>query len=536
MMHNLQSAETQSTVRDVTIRLLRSLGLTTIFGNPGSTELPLFRNWPADFRYILGLQEASVVGMADGYAQATRNAAFVNLHSAVGVGHALGNLFTAYRNQTPLVITAGQQARAMLLDEPYLWAMQATEFPKPYVKWSCEPARAQDVPAALARAYYLAMQKPCGPTFVSVPVDDWDAEAEPLAVRQVSFEFAPDPQALQQIADALNHSQRPALIVGASVDRDGAWDEALELAERTRAAVWASPMSGRCSFPEDHPLFAGFLPPVRNLLAAKLAGYDVVVVLGAPIFTYHVYSEGPFVPAGVQLFQIIDDPEAAAWAPVGSSLLSTMRLGLSRLLALIETSDRPAPAPLVRPPLPERLDPIPGSFVLHTIAQVMPDDAIIVEEAPSHRNELHDYLPIRHSNGFYTGASGGLGYSLPAAVGISLADPSHRIIGLLGDGSSMYSVQGLWTAAQHRLPITFVIFNNQGYAALKSFSRMFNTTEFTGVELPAIDICAIARGYGCEALRIEKACDLAPALTRSFASSGPVVIDVIVDRAETILY
>jgi len=320
------------------------------------------------------------------------------------------------------------------------------------------------------------------------------------------------------------------------VDRDGAWDEAVELAERTRAAVWASPMSGRCSFPEDHALFAGFLPPVRRLLAAKLANYDVVVVLGAPIFTYHVQSDGPFVPASVQLFQMIDDPEAAAWAPVGSSLLSTLRLGLTRLLELVEPSARPAPAPLVRPPLPEQVEPIPPAFVLHTIVQVMPANAVMVEEAPSHRNDLHDYLPICHSNGFYTGASGGLGYSLPAAIGIALADPTRRIIGLLGDGSSMYSVQGLWTAVQHRLPITFVILNNQEYAALKSFSRMFNTTEFPGVDLPGIDICAIARGYGCETRRIDRASDLALALTRSFSSSGPVVIDVIVDRAEIVLY
>ncbi len=250
----------------------------------------------------------------------------------------------------------------------------------------------------------------------------------------------------------MNASQRPALIVGASVDRDGAWNEVLALAERTRAAVWASPMSGRGSFPEDHPLFAGFLSPVRRLLAAKLANYDVVVVLGAPVFTYHVPSDGPFVPQGVQLFQIIDDPAAASWSPVGSSLLATLRLSLAHLLELVESSPRPDPMPLVRPALPEQLEPIPPAFVLRTIAQLMPADAVIVEEAPCHRNDLHDYLPIRHSNEFYTGASGGLGYSLPAAVGIVLADPTHRVICLLGDGSSMYSVQGLWTAVQYRLP------------------------------------------------------------------------------------
>src|SRR6186713_2094329 len=162
------------TVREAVLQLLRAFGMTTIFGNPGSTELPLFRDFPQDFRYVLGLQEAVVVGMADGYAQATRNAAFVNLHSAAGVGHAMGNIFTAFRNRTPLVITAGQQARSILPYEPFLFADEPAELPKPYVKWSCEPARAEDVPAAIARAYYMAMQAPCGPTFVSVPVDDWD--------------------------------------------------------------------------------------------------------------------------------------------------------------------------------------------------------------------------------------------------------------------------------------------------------------------------------------------------------------------------
>ena len=163
----------QPTVREAVLQLLRGLGITTIFGNPGSTELPLFLDFPVDFRYVLGLQESVVVGMADGYAQATGNAAFVNLHSAAGVGHAMGNIFTAHKNRTPMVITAGQQARSILPFEPFLFSAQATELPKPYVKWSCEPARAEDVPLAIARAYYVAMQEPKGPVLVSIPADDW---------------------------------------------------------------------------------------------------------------------------------------------------------------------------------------------------------------------------------------------------------------------------------------------------------------------------------------------------------------------------
>src|SRR5437762_332573 len=191
------------TVREAVFGLLRDVGLTTIFGNPGSTELPMFRDFPADFRYVLGLQESVVVAMADGFAQARGTAAFVNLHSAIGVGHAVGSLFTAYKNQTPLVITAGQQARSILPFEPFLYSAQATELPKPYVKWSCEPARAEDVPAAIARAYYTAMQTPRGPTLVSVPVDDWDRPCMPVEPRFISKIVRGDPALLEEFAGQL---------------------------------------------------------------------------------------------------------------------------------------------------------------------------------------------------------------------------------------------------------------------------------------------------------------------------------------------
>ncbi|MET0291718.1 MAG: thiamine pyrophosphate-binding protein, partial [Steroidobacteraceae bacterium] len=267
---------TTTTVRDETFRLLRELGITTVFGNPGSTELLMFRGFPDDFRYVLGLQESVVVGMADGYAQGMRNAAFVNLHSAVGVGHAMGNLFTAYRNRTPLVITAGQQSRSLMLMEPFLYAAQATELPKPYVKWSCEPACPQDVPAAIARAYYIAMQPPCGPAFVSVPIDDWDQPARVTPTRKVSRRVRGSQGELADLARALGSSSRPVFIVGGAVDRDGAWDDVVQLAERHGALVWASPLIGRCSFPENHPLFAGHLPAFREDISRRLAGHDLL--------------------------------------------------------------------------------------------------------------------------------------------------------------------------------------------------------------------------------------------------------------------
>jgi benzoylformate decarboxylase len=180
-------------VREAVFGLLRAFGMTTVFGNPGSTELRMFRDWPQDFRYVLGLQESVAVAMADGYAQARRAPALVNLHSAGGVGHALGSVFTAWRNQSPLVIIAGQQTRAMLPTDPFLGARHAPEFPRPYVKWSIEPARAEDVPAAVAQAIYTAMQRPCGPVFVSVPEDDWDALTSRSSRARCTWSSRPTP-------------------------------------------------------------------------------------------------------------------------------------------------------------------------------------------------------------------------------------------------------------------------------------------------------------------------------------------------------
>ena len=526
----------QSTVRSAVFDLLRAFGMTTIFGNPGSTELRMFRTWPEDFRYVLGLQESVVVAMADAYAQVKRNPVLVNLHSAGGVGHALGSVFTAWRNQTPLVIVAGQQTRAMLPTDPFLCARSATEFPRPYVKWSVEPARGEDVPHAVAQAIYTSMQKPCGPVFVSVPEDDWDLRSDPVEPRQVNVQFAPDPGALDRLADALNSSRAPALVVGAAVDQDGAWPLAVQLAERLNAAVWESPMSGRRSFPEDHPLFAGFLPPLRQPLADRLAGHDVVLVVGAPVFTYHVHTEGLFIPRGTKLFHLTDDAEQLARAPIGTGILSSVQLGLEQLLAQISQVQRVAPTPRQRPPAPAARDPIGSELAMHTIRSTMPADAVVVEEAPSHRNALHDYLTIRTSGGFYACASGGLGFGLPAAVGVALADASRKVVAVLGDGSSLYTIQGLWTAAQHSLPIAFVILNNSGYAAIKSLAARMGVAHMPGSDVTGVDFVDVARGFGCRASRVEHAADLGPALAQSFASNEPWLVDVRMSGSVDKLY
>src|SRR5437764_1294155 len=327
-------------VKQATLDLLREFGIRKVFGNPGSTELPFLSDWPDDIDYVLGLQEASVVGMADGYAQATRNAGFVNLPSAAGLGNALGNVYTAHRNQTPLVITAGQQARSILPLQPFLYSERASEFPRPYVKFSVEPARAEDVPAAIARAYYVAMQPPCGPTFVSVPIDDWARPTRPVEARTVSRELGPDADAMQALVAAVSESKRPALVVGPGVDRAEAVDLMVKVAEKARAAVWVSPFSARCSFPEAHPQFAGFLHASPGQLSEALRDNDLVVVIGAPVFTFHVEGHASIFDGATTIFQITDDPTAAAVTPSGTSIIATMKPALSTLLELLPETTR----------------------------------------------------------------------------------------------------------------------------------------------------------------------------------------------------
>jgi benzoylformate decarboxylase len=531
-----KSSSATVSVKQATLDLLRGFGIKKVFGNPGSTELPFLSDWPDDIDYVLGLQEATVIGMADGYAQATRNAAFVNLHAAAGVGHALGNIFTAYRNQTPMVITAGQQARSILPLQAFLYAERASEFPRPYVKFSVEPARAEDVPAAIARAYYTAMQPPCGPTFVSVPIDDWTHQTQPIEARNVSREIFPDPSAIDALVTALAVSKTPALVIGPGVDHAQAVDLAVRIAERAKAAVWVSPFSSRCSFPERHPQFAGFLHASPAQLSDALSGHDLVVVIGAPVFTFHVEGHAAIFENGTTLFQITDDATSAAVAPVGNSIVASIKPALTLLLDKMPETRRAVPKGRTLAQPPKASDPIAAEFLMHVLSTTMPEGAALVEEAPSHRPLMHKFLPMRGQDSFYTMSSGGLGWSLPASVGLALGQPQRRTVCLIGDGSMMYSIQALWTAAQRKLPLTVVVINNSGYGAMRSFSQVMQVRKVPGLELPDIDFVKIAQGLGCDAVRVERAADLTAALTRGFQHYGVSLVEVVVDSAVPILY
>lgn len=523
------------TVRDTTYTLLRRLGLTTIFGNPGSTEEPFLKDFPADFQYVLALQEASAVGLADGYAQGTGRPALVNLHTAPGVGNAMGNLIAAARNKTPLIITAGQQTRHMLLMEAFLSNVRATELPLPHVKWSYEPVRAQDVPAAFMRAYAEALQPPAGPVFLSLPLDDWEQEAEGEAVlRTVSTRTAPDPERLGLVAQAIRDSRRPALVLGAGVDRSGGWAAGVALAERLGCPVYAAPIAERLGFPTTHPQYRGPLPFAIGPVRAALAPHDLVLVVGAEVFRYYPYVPGEYLPAGTHLWQLTDDPAEAARAPVGDSLIGDAKLILEELGALLhdfqpswERATRP-PAP---PAAPEPAGPVMTAQQLFAaVAQVRPADPIVVQEVPSSIPALMRHLKFDAPASYYSMASGGLGFGLPAAVGLALAERrsgrGRPVLACIGDGSLHYSVQALYTAAQLRLKVVVLVPRNDEYTILKMFARQEGTPGVPGLDLPGLDAVLIAQGYGVRALRASTPEEVQATLQDALTRDGPTLIEV----------
>ena len=531
-----------TTVRDATYDLLRAYGLTTIFGNVGSTEETFLENFPADFRYVLGLQEASVVAMADGFAQATRRPALVNLHTGVGLGNAMGNLLTAFQNKTPLIVTAGQQTREMLLLEPWLTNVEATTLPHPCVKWAYEPARAQDVPAAFMRAIATALQPPAGPVFLSLPLDDWDKPCQgPVVVRTVSTRVAPDPVRLREFADVIRHASAPVLIYGAGIARGNGWNEAVALAEALNAAVWAAPASERAPFPEDHPLYCGGLPFAIGPLSNKLEGHDVALVIGAPVFRYYPYVPGRYLPSGLRLLHISDDPAETGRAPVGDSLISDAVLSLAALRDLLadHTPTNPKPRQCLEHRMAPHPAPVPNGSrdgrpsaaqVFAALNEIRPAHAVLVEESPSNLAELHKAWPITEPDTFYTFSSGGLGWNLPASVGIALAERDTRrnrpVITIIGDGSFNYSLQSIWSAAQLQLPLLIVIMRNEEYAILKSFAVLEQAPGVPGLDLPGMDFVSIAKGYGCDAARVADLDALKAAAAKAWTKDVPTVLEV----------
>ena len=522
-----------ATVREATYDLLRRHGMTTMFGNPGSTELPMLADFPDDFRYVLGLQEAVVVGMADGFAQASGGPAFVNLHTAPGMGNAMGAIFNAQANHSPLVITAGQQARSLMTLQANLTNRDATRMPHPLVKLSYEPPRAEDVPHAIARAVHAATLPPKGPSFVSIPMDDWTADVDEDAARHaiersVGGRAAADPEAVRDLARKLEQAKTPVMIAGPDIDASGAWDVAIALAERQRLPVWASPApgGGRIGFPERHQNFRGILPPAIGPVSETLAPNDFILVVGASVFAYYPNIPGALLPEGAALTAITSDPDEAGRAPMGDAIVADVKLTLEALLAEVGESGRDAPEATWPPPDPEETDPVQPGAAVQALADVWPEDGIAVVEAPSATLAVRNRLKLSKPGSWFFGAGGGLGFGLAAAVGVQMAQPGRPVVCVIGEGSVQYAVQAFWTAAAYDVPITVLVLRNEEYGILKWFAGLEEVEGAPGLDLPKLDCSALASAYGVNARRTAGVDDTREALREAIASDRPELIEV----------
>ncbi|WP_219500646.1 thiamine pyrophosphate-dependent enzyme [Nonomuraea ceibae] len=489
-----------TTVRDATFEVLRRTGLTTIFCNPGSTEVSLLTGLPDDLTFTLALHEGSVVGMATGWAIGHDAPALAVLHTTAGLGNAVGAIATARVNRVPLVILVGQQDRRHLALEPFL-AGRLAGLAGDYPVHVDQPVRAQDVPGAVAAACHRAVTYR-GPALVVVPMDDWAAPYEgetPAApARLVRAEAAGD---VGPLAAMLAGARSPAIVAGAGVR---AWEPLVALAERLGCPVWQESFGARAGFPQDHPQYAGVLPADRPRLRAALAGHDVVLAVGAPVFRQYPYAPGPLVEPGTLVALVTDDPEEAHRSPADLACLAAPAAACAALLGLVPA--RPVTA--VPRPRAEALGPPPGgrplrpAHVLAELAARLPRDVVLVEETPSSRPDLHRLMPARNPLGFVSAAMGGLGFALPAAVGLRMALPDRPVVAVAGDGSALYGVQALWSAAHYRVGALFVVLANGRYAIMDRLADK----QGGKAPWPAFDevnVSGLARALGCEARRID---------------------------------
>ena len=523
-----------TTVRDATFRLLERHGMKTVFGNPGSNELPFLAGLPDGFRYVLGLHEGVVLGMADGYAQASGRPAFVSLHAASGTGNAMGALTNAAISRTPLVISAGQQVRSTVGMDAMLANGDATLLTRPLTVSSIEPLTPLDVPRAFSQAIHDAVTARRGPSYLSVPYDDWDQPAgtctELLLARTVTSAGHLGADTVDRLAADLRGARRPAFVLGSDLDGPVPMDSLVALAEHLDAAVWAAPSLYRLPFPNRHRLFRGVLPAGIASISTALRGHDLVVVLGAPVFRYHQHEPGPYLAEGTRLVQITDDPAAAARAPFGEALIAELAAAVRDLASALGAPTTPAaegardryvPSPPPQPGTNGRLSP---DEVFAALRDTQPQDTAYVVESTSTKAAFREQMDLRHPGSYYFPASGGLGFGLPAAVGVALAHPERRVVAVVGDGSANYGITALWTAAQLRLPLTFVILRNGTYGALRWFADLLNTPDVPGLDVPGIDFVSIAAGYGVPATHVADLTALRKAL--SCAPDGPRLLEV----------
>ena len=547
-------------VAAVLMEILRSAGVRYLFGNPGTTELPFLDALPdSGLEYVLGLQEATAVAAADGYAQAAGRVGVVNVHVAPGLANGLSILHNAARAKTPLVVTAGQQDTRFLMDAPIL-AADLVRMAEPFTKWSYELRRADEAPAALRRALKVALTPPTGPVFLALPmdllrgvVDDAGGGPPEIATRS-----RPEPAAVAHAAELLARARAPLVIAGDGVARSGALAPLVALAELLGARVHGEPVYRRTNFPGDHPLWRGGLFPSPAAVGKALAESDSVLIVGANVFTWFLHTEGAPFRRELSVVQVDDDPwEIGRSYPVSLGIVADPRETLVELTKALATTLTDAARTAARAraetigrgraesvarvraaaEAESQRTPIGQAYLMHALASLLPRDAVVVDESATSLPFVLRSMPFATPASFFGSKTGTLGWGMGAAIGVQLALPGRKVVATIGDGSVMYAPQALWTAARYRLPITYIVPNNTSYAILKSGMLSLDLPSakrgiFPGMDLidPEIDYVGLAKALGVRAERVEKPGELREVLAECLASAGPSLVDVAIDR------
>jgi benzoylformate decarboxylase len=550
------------TGRHAFLEVLHQEGVEYIFGNPGTTELPLMDALVdrPDLKYILALQEAAAVGMADGYAQASGKVGVLNLHVSPGLGNALGVLYDSWRMKTPLLVTAGQQDQRYQLSEPVLWS-ELIPLMRMYAKWTWEPRHIKDLVTATRRALKVAMTPPTGMVFLSLPMDVLygEGETELWTTPSTPTRLRADRAALEQAATLFLQAKNPLIVVGDDVAASDALAEAATVAELLGARVFTDTFPGRTDFPSDHPLYQGILVRSQPAVRAILEQVDLMFALGAEVFPFSLPSAVEPVPAHLTIVHMHSDPwEVGKNYPAKVGIIGDLKASLPELAQILrekqtsgqrqEARKRMENAAQAKQTAYESLkslagevanrSPIPAAVLMQTIADTVPAETIIVDESITSGATLRDFLVRKTADSFYGMRGGGLGWGLPASIGVKLAKPERPVLGIIGDGSTLYVNQALWTAAHYRIPVIWLICNNAQYMILKRRLHAYGgaaakAETYIGLDMrdPEVDFLALARAMGVHGVRADTPDAVSKALREAISRRGPTLIDVPIERS-----
>lgn len=545
------------TGRSAFLALLKDEGVTHLFGNPGTTELPVMdalKDHP-DMNYVLGLQEALVVAMADGFSRASGQLVACNVHVAPGLGNAMGSLYNAKFTGTPMILTAGQQEIGHGLTEPLLYD-PLVPIAEPMVKWAVEVHRLEDLPMIVRRAAKIAMTPPTGPVFISLPGDILNNEAgiDLGASSRLDTQVRPSDQRIKAMAERLIKAKNPVIIAGDELVKSDALTIAAEFAETVGAAAYQQSVGYGSHFLAESACYLGSLSRDQKSVRDLLAPYDLMIALGSDPVRMSVYSEIDPKPNDLPVMQIgLNDWDIAKNFAVEFGVKADVRTTLEALVPAIREIGGPAHAQIAKARVDKlkvgnwsakresliakiasknEIKPIDPDWLSLSVAEALPANGVLVNEGLTSSRHLTDLRPYRERHDYHALASGGIGWGLPASIGVAIAQAPRPVCCFSGDGSAMYSIQSLWTAANMKLPITFVIANNGGYRIIKQRLLAFHgNAQFVGMDFndPYIDFTMMAQSLGVPGQRIDNPGDLRGALEQSFATPGPKLLEVMVD-------